>query len=94
MLHNQLFFVNLTETPPGESAVITSPSPSEMSRVGGADGLKGRWKMTVLLRRLCHASFLFEVANLPAHRRLRNVEPRGCARHVLFFSGCPTLDTD
>jgi hypothetical protein len=33
-----------------------------------------------------NAQFIFEVANLPAQRRLRNVKPRGGARHVLFFS--------
>ena len=30
--------------------------------------------------------FIFEVTNLPAQRWLRNVKPRGCACHVLFFS--------
>jgi len=29
---------------------------------------------------------IFEVANLPAQRRLRNVQPRGCACHILLFS--------
>jgi len=41
--------------------------------------------MTVSLRRLSHAWFIFEVANLPAQRRLRNLQPRGSTRHVLFF---------
>src|ERR1700692_668071 len=33
-----------------------------------------------------NAEFIFEVANLPAQWRLRNVKPRGCARHILSFS--------
>jgi hypothetical protein len=33
-----------------------------------------------------NAEFIFEVANLPAQWGLRNVKPRGCARHVLLFS--------
>jgi len=33
-----------------------------------------------------NAEFIFQVANLPAQRRLRNVKPLGCARHVLLFS--------
>lgn len=33
----------------------------------------------------CDAQFLFEVADLPAERWLRNVEPRRRARDVLFF---------
>jgi len=33
----------------------------------------------------CHAQFVFEVADLPAQRRLRNVKPRGRAGHVLFL---------
>src|ERR1700733_3575299 len=32
-----------------------------------------------------NAEFAFEVADLPAERRLRNVEARGGARDVLFF---------
>ena len=33
-----------------------------------------------------NAQLVFEVANLPAQRRLRNMKPRGCTRHVLLFS--------
>jgi hypothetical protein len=32
------------------------------------------------------AELIFEVANLPAQRGLRNVKPRGCTSHVLLFS--------
>ena len=33
-----------------------------------------------------NAQFIFEIANLSAQRRLRNVKARGGAGHVLFFS--------
>ena len=31
------------------------------------------------------AEFIFEVTNLPAQRRLRNVQPRGGPCHILFL---------
>ena len=34
----------------------------------------------------CNAKFIFEIPNLSTQRRLRDVQARGGARHVLFFS--------
>jgi hypothetical protein len=40
------------------------------------------------------AEFIFEVTNLPAQRRLRNVKPRCCTRDAFFFGDTLLTPTD
>ena len=56
------------------------PGPGAVPRVGEADGFSSP------LEEL-HAQFVFEVADLPAQRRLRDMQPFGGARDILFLSG-------